>query len=283
MNKIAQGLLATFALAASAAVYAAPKAEVLILLSSETQLPLQNGKTYSSGFYLNELGVPADELLKAGYSLTVVTPKGNQPKPDTHSIDPMYFGKNPNEMQRISKVVEQVTSTGNIKSVKDVLDAGTDRYAGLFIPGGHAPLIDLSNNADVGKLLSHFHAAAKPTAAICHGPIALLSAQDNPQGYEKSILDSKQGVAKNWIYSGYKMTIFSDAEETIFENSLNGEKLRYYPAQAMAQAGGKMKFSPEWTPNVVTDRELITGQNPFSDKELAKTFIAALNKQMGKS
>ncbi|MEG0281125.1 MAG: type 1 glutamine amidotransferase domain-containing protein [Morganella sp. (in: enterobacteria)] len=281
MKKIAQGLLATFALVASATVFAAPKAEVLILLSSETELPLQNGKTYSSGFYLNELGVPADELLKAGYTLTVVTPRGNQPKPDAHSIDPLYFGNNPDEMQRIAKVVEQVTATSNIKSVRDVLNAGTGNYAGLFIPGGHAPLIDLSTNADVGKLLSHFHAAAKPTAAICHGPIALLAAQDNPMGYEKSMIDGKQGAAKNWIYSGYKMTIFSDAEEKVFEQSLNGEKLRYYPAQAMTQAGGKMNFATAWTPNVVTDRELITGQNPFSDKALAKTFIAALNKQAG--
>lgn len=277
MKKLTQGLIATAVLATSVTAYAAPKAEVLVLLSSETELQLKDGKSYSSGFYLNELGVPADELLKAGYTLTVVTPKGNQPKPDAHSVDPMYFGNNPDEMQRISKVVEQVTATNNIKSVKDVLAQGADRYAGLFIPGGHAPLIDLSKDADVGKLLRHFHTATKPTAAICHGPIALLAAQDNPAGFENSVMEGQSAAAKNWIYAGYKMTIFSDAEEKVFEESLKGEKLRYYPANAMAQAGGDMSFATAWTPNVVIDRELITGQNPFSDKELAKAFIAALD------
>lgn len=280
MKKLTQGLIATAVFATSVAAYAAPKAEVLVLLSSETELQLKDGKTYSSGYYLNELGVPADELLKAGFTLTVVTPKGNQPKADAHSVDPTYFGNNPGEMQRISKVVEQVIYTNNIKSVKDVLTLGADHYAGLFIPGGHAPLIDLSKDADVGKLLRHFHSAAKPTAAICHGPIALLAAQDNPAGFESSVINGQSAAADNWIYAGYKMTIFSNAEEKAFEESLKGEKLRYYPASAMTQAGGAMNFATAWTPNVVVDRELITGQNPFSDKELAKAFIAALDSRL---
>jgi len=77
------------------------------------------------------------------------------------------------------------------------------------------------------------------------------------------------------------MTIFSDEEEAVFEGSLQGNKLRYYPAQAMAQAGGKMQFVAPWQPGVVIDRELITGQNPFSDHALASAFIAALDKQRG--
>jgi hypothetical protein len=59
------------------------------------------------------------------------------------------------------------------------------------------------------------------------------------------------------------MTIFSDKEEAVFEGSLGGDKLRYYPAKAMAQAGGSMQFVAPWQPGVVIDRELITGQNPL--------------------
>ncbi|MNF17287.1 hypothetical protein D3C80_2206950 [compost metagenome] len=46
----------------------------------------------------------------------------------------------------------------------------------------------------------------------------------------------------------------------------------------MARAGGKMQFVAPWQPGVVVDRELITGQNPFSDHALASAFIAALDK-----
>ena len=44
----------------------------------------------------------------------------------------------------------------------------------------------------------------------------------------------------------------------------------------MQQAGGNMQYSEAWTPNVVVDRELITGQNPFSDKALAAAMLDKL-------
>ncbi|MOA44889.1 hypothetical protein D3C78_1672310 [compost metagenome] len=65
----------------------------------------------------------------------------------------------------------------------------------------------------------------------------------------------------------------------MFEGSLKGDRLRYYPAKAMARAGGKMQFVAPWQPGVVVDRELITGQNPFSDHALASAFISALDKR----
>ena len=37
-----------------------------------------------------------------------------------------------------------------------------------------------------------------------------------------------------------------------------------------------MQYSEAWTPNVVIDRELITGQNPFSDKALAAAMLDKL-------
>jgi hypothetical protein len=96
-----------------------------------------------------------------------------------------------------------------------------------------------------------------------------------------NLIAGKADGAREWIYDGYRMTIFSDKEEAVFEGSLGGDKLRYYPAKAMAQAGGSMQFVAPWQPGVVIDRELITGQNPFSDHALASAFIAALDKQQG--
>lgn len=272
-------LLSTVALSLSALATAAPKGEVLVLLSSETALPLRDGKTFSSGYYLNEFGVPADALQRAGYRLTVVTPRGNRPQVDQSSVDPQYFRGDAKEMTRIAGVVDQLTQANQVKSLPAVLNAGLDRYAAVFIPGGHAPMIDLANNPLVGQVLRHFHAHGKPTAAICHGPITLLAAQDDPKSYERVLGEASTGKAKNWIYSGYRMTIFADAEEAVFEASLNRDKLRYYPARAMATAGGDMQFAKAWEPHVVVDRELITGQNPFSDHAVAQALIAALTKR----
>lgn len=279
MKTLFKVLLSTVALSLSTLATAAPKGEVLVLLSSETALPLRDGKTFPSGYYLNEFGVPADALQRAGYRLTVVTPRGNRPQADERSVDPQYFRGDAQEMKRIAGVVDQLTQANQVQSLPEVIKAGLDRYAAVFIPGGHAPMIDLANNPLVGQVLRHFHAQGKPTAAICHGPITLLAAQDDPQSYERALGDANTGQAKNWIYSGYRMTIFADAEEAVFEASLNGDKLRYYPARAMATAGGDMRFAKAWEPHVVVDRELITGQNPFSDQALAQALIAALAKR----
>lgn len=279
MKALFKVLLSTVALSLSTLAAAAPKGEVLVVLSSETALPLRDGKTFPSGYYLNEFGVPADALQRAGYRLTVVTPRGNRPQADQRSVDPQYFRGNAQEMKRIAGVVDHLTQPDQVQSLPEVIKAGLDRYAAVFIPGGHAPMIDLANNPLVGQVLRHFHAQGKPTAAICHGPITLLAAQDDPQGYEQALGEANAGPARNWIYSGYRMTIFADAEEAVFEASLNGDKLRYYPARAMATAGGDMQFAKAWESHVVVDRELITGQNPFSDQALAQALIAALAKR----
>ena len=276
MNKMSTVAVAVAGALLAGGAQAAPKGEVLVLLSSEHQLPLQDGKHYATGYYLNEFGVPADQLLKAGYQLVLVTPKGNAPSVDQRSVDPQYFAGDTAEMHRIEQVVQGLPDIGDTLSVKEVLASDLGRYVLLFIPGGHAPLIDLANNPDVGTLLRHFHQAGKPTAAICHGPIALLSAQQDPVGYQTALARGEKPAANDWLYKGYKMTIFSDPEEQVFEGSLKDQRLLFYPANALAMAGGDMGYAKAWQPNVVVDRELITGQNPFSDKALAKVLLEKL-------
>ncbi|CRI57631.1 type 1 glutamine amidotransferase domain-containing protein [Pseudomonas sp. CCOS 191] len=276
MNMIAPVALALAGTLLAGQAAAAAKGEVLVLLSSENQLQLKDGKPYPTGYYLNEFGVPADQLLKAGYKLVLVTPKGNAPSVDERSIDPMYFGGDAREMQRIRQVVDSLPDIDDTLSVKEVLAGDMGRYAGIFIPGGHAPLIDLANNPDVGALLRHFHQAGKPTAAICHGPITLLSAQQDPAAYRAALARGETPAASDWTYRGYRMTIFSDPEEQVFEGSLKEQRLQFYPAKAMAGAGGDMSYAQAWQPHVVVDRELITGQNPFSDKALAKALLEQL-------
>jgi len=276
MTKITRLAMAVTGALLCASAIAAPKGEVLVLLSSENRLPLQDGKQYPTGYYLNEFGVPADHLLKAGYKLVLVTPKGNAPSVDERSVDPQYFAGDATEMKRIQQLVASLPGIDDTLSLKEVLAGDLDHYAGLLIPGGHAPLIDLANNPEVGALLRHFHQSGKPTAAICHGPISLLSAQADPAAYQAALARGEKPAAKNWIYQGYRMTIFANAEEQVFESSLKGDRILFYPARAMEGAGGNMSYAPAWNPNVVVDRELITGQNPFSDHELGKALVSKL-------
>ena len=277
MKKILQRL--TLVAASTMSMFAvAGEGEVLVILSSETTMDLADGQSIETGYYLNEFGVPAKALVDAGYELVLATPKGNAPQVDKKSVSTDYFDGNEAKMQSIQRFVASLPDIKDTASLSEILAGDLSQYEAVFIPGGHAPLIDLANNPDVGEILRHFNKQGKPTAAICHGPITLLSAQVQPNSYYQAIKDGEKASANNWIYDGYKMTIFSDSEERVFESSLEGKKLKFYPAMAMENAGGNMAFASEWQPNVVVDRELITGQNPFSDKLLAEKLLEMLAK-----
>jgi len=132
-----------------------PVKNILVILSSETQLPLKDGKTHATGFYLNEFGVPAHRLVQEGYTLTVATPKGNRPAMDAGS-DVKDFFKSEEEHQSIKAFVTDLLDQGVVK----LSDAAADlsRFDAVFLPGGHAPMIELMRDADLGRVLEHFHA-----------------------------------------------------------------------------------------------------------------------------
>jgi putative intracellular protease/amidase len=257
------------------------RGRILVIVSSENQLQLQDGKTYPTGYYLNELTVPVRALMDNGYDVTFADPRGNTPTMDEHSDSAHYFGDDVAKFQDYKQFHDSLMGLKNPMAIADVIALGLDQFDGVFFPGGHAPMIDLLQSPDVRTVLEYFHATSKPTALICHGPISLLAALPNATDVVSALrsgdVDGAQALAQDWIYAGYQMTIFSTAEEQHAEAVQLGGKVLFYPDVALHAAGGNMNIATPWTSNVVRDRELITGQNPFSDVALASTLLQALS------
>jgi putative intracellular protease/amidase len=243
-------------------------------MSSESALPLQGGHTHATGFYLNEFGVPAHRLVQEGYALTVATPRGNRPPLDQAS-DAASFFKDEAEYAQISAFVDR-TLSGSIRKLSDVASE-LDGYAAVFLPGGHAPMIELMRDPDLRRVLTHFHDRALPTALICHAPVALLAAQEDAAAYQDALQNGGTPDAQGFLYSGYRATVFSTPEEQDAEGNFEAPML-YYPADALSAAGMTIHNGEKWSSNVVRDRELITGQNPMSDGEFVTAFLGALQK-----
>lgn len=75
------------------------------------------------------------------------------------------------------------------------------------------------------------------------------------------------------------MTVFSASEEKPIEEQILHGKLYFTMPDALSMAGGEVTTNPiDFSPHVVEDRELITGQNPRSDHPLAAKLIAALDR-----
>lgn len=260
------------------------RGRVLVLVSSGHGLPLKDGKVYAgAGYYLNELTVPVRALMGEDYEITFANPKGNTPQMDVHSAVPDFFGGDQARLQDYLKFRDTLTGLKNPTRISEVIASGLDRFDAVFVPGGHGPMMDLLDDPDAGVVMRHFHQTSKPTAVLCHGPISLLSALPNStevvQALAAGDADGARQKAQGWIYSGYKMTIFSTAEEQQREPLEIGGKVLFYPDFALQTAGGDVSVAPPWQSYVLQDRELISGQNPFSDEALLKLLVPVLNEK----
>jgi len=253
-----------------------------VLVSSGYGLPLQDGKVYAgAGYYLNELTVPVRALMSEGYEITFANPKGNTPQLDLHSAVPDFFGGDEARLEDYFKFRDSLTGLKNPTRIADVIASGLDQYDAVFVPGGHGPMIDLLDDPNAGIVMRHFHETSKPTAVLCHGPISLLSALPNSVEFVAALAAGDaagaRAKAQGWIYAGYKMTIFSTAEEQQREPLEIRGRVLFYPDFALRTAGGDVSVLAPWTSYVLQDRELISGQNPFSDQALLKLLLAALD------
>lgn len=262
-------------------VIAAPSPRrVLVTLSSEAELELREGARYPTGYYLNEFAIPVQALIQGGFTPVFANPRGNRPSMDRRSDHRSYFGGDEAKRAATLRFVENLADLERPRTFAAVLEEGIDRFAGIFVPGGHAPMQDLVRDVELGHILRRFHAAAKPTALICHGPIALLSALPDPAAFHEALVRNDNAaltaLSDGWIYNGYRLAVFSTAEERVAEADQLRGRMRFYPSEALVAAGAKVETGRMWQSQVVQDRELITGQQPASDGELARRFLEAL-------
>lgn len=244
--------------------------KILVIVSDASSFPLYNtgndGKTISqdSGYFLMELAKPLQKFLDAGYEVTFASPEGKEPTPDPNSVSLMAFAGNFYERQRELDLIERMKKENGFnrpRKFSEISDEQLKNFGGVFIPGGHAPLSDLGDNPDLGRILSHFHQNAKPTAALCHGPWAFLSTKYGPQ--------------KEFAYKGYKMTSWSDAEEKVMEMYFRGEITKV--EGTLREEGADMQEGLAKSMGSITvDRELITGDNPMAANAIGDKFLEML-------
>jgi putative intracellular protease/amidase len=77
----------------------------------------------------------------------------------------------------------------------------------------------------------------------------------------------------SWPFAGRRMTAFSDEEE---RQAGLADKAPWLLESRLHELGGKLETAPPWTPHVVTDGNLVTGQNPQSSARTAQELVQSL-------
>ncbi len=219
-------------------------------MSAATEMQCDDGSSFPTGYWGSEFSVPYSALSEAGYGIDVASPGGHRPVPD-----PVSLGEGDAALQ-LRNDLDSVRAL-RTPLLLEGIDPGL--YEAFVLPGGYAPMVDLSSSPDMARILRTAHKRGALLAAICHAPAALLS-----------VLEEE----RPWLFAGYRMVSFTNAEEQAWRPD---RRLAWQVEDALRNAGADFQCGEVWASQVVVDRNLLTGQDSPSCPEFTRVLLELLS------
>lgn len=224
--------------------------KILMVLTSHDQLGDTGKKT---GFWLEEFAAPYYVFKDAGAEIVLASPAGGQPPLDPKSDEP---DSQTEQTKRFKEDPDAQRALANTVRLDTVDQADFDT---VFYPGGNGPLWDLAELDSSIRLIERFDRAGKPIAFVCHAPGVLRHVKD---------------ANGDPLVKGRRVAGFTNSEEAGVQLT---DIVPFLVEDELNKLGARYEKGPDWAAFVVTDGNLVTGQNPASSEEAAK----ALLKQLG--
>lgn len=226
--------------------------KILIIVTNIKQYA--SGKL-ETGLWLSELTHLYQAVEAKGYEITIASPNGGNVQIDPESLKKMMLDK-------VSEAYLNDTAFMNLlKNSKSLKSVENENFDLVYLAGGHGTMYDFPNDTTMQNIIAKQYEAGKMVAAICHGVGGLLNVKLSNGDY---LIKNKTITGFNW-----------------FEESLAKRKkeVPFNLEAGLKERGSNYKkaFIP-MTSFVKVDGNLITGQNPFSSKEMAKVVMKEIEK-----
>ncbi|MFT3924629.1 MAG: type 1 glutamine amidotransferase domain-containing protein [Myxococcales bacterium] len=216
-----------------------------MVLTSHDKLGDTGKKT---GFWLEEFAAPYFTFLDAGAQVTVASPRGGAPPLDPKSDAPEGQTEATRRFKQDRRAQDVLSHTVKLKAIS------ADDYDAVFYAGGHGPLWDLALDPTSAHLIEDFYGQGKTVAAVCHGPAVLNRAK----------------VKGEPLVKGKRVTGFTNSEEAAVKLT---DVVPFSVEDELKRLGAHYEKAPNWQSYVVTDGQLVTGQNPASSIAVAEKVI----------
>ncbi len=223
--------------------------KILMVLTSHDQLGDTGKKT---GFWLEEFAAPYYTFLDAGAEIVVASPEGGQPPLDPKSDAPDAQTEMTERFKADPDAQAVLANTVRLDSVRQ------EDFDTVFYPGGHGPLWDLAESPVSIALLESFDRAGKPIGLVCHAP---------------GVLRHVKAANGDPYVKGRTVTGFTNSEEAAVQLT---DVVPFLIEDEFTAQGADYRKGPDWGEFVVTDGNLVTGQNPGSSEAAARTLITKL-------
>ena len=223
----------------------------LVITTSCSKTADSKNKT---GVWLEDLVAPYFILKDRGEFVTIASPFGGKIPIDINSQSAAAFTDSTKRFQQDTQAMYHFSHSLPLNEIDiEVFDL-------LFLVGGYGAMWDFPDNKWLNEIIHYFHRDQKPIGLVGHAVAALVSlTTKNMQPFVK----------------GISLTAFSNQEE--IAASLD-EQPPFSLESRLISLGALYSNGPNFKSHVVTDGNIITGQNPASSAETAEQIITLAKK-----
>ena len=225
------------------------RGKILAVVTSTATMGSSGKRT---GYELTELSRAYYVFTANGFEVDIASPEGGKPPVVIDDEDMGAY-----DYAFLNDTTAQYKTSHTIK-MEEVIAAD---YDAVFFAGGKGAMYDFPDNRAIQDLVKDVYQNNKVIGAVCHGPAALVNVR----------LDNGNLLLKDKNVSG-----FTNAEELF----LIKEAKSIFPfllQDKMVAQGANFNEGSLYLDQVSQDKNLITGQNPWSTWTMAEGMI----RQMG--
>lgn len=203
----------------------------------------------STGVWLEDFAAAYFMLKDGGEYITVASPAGGQIPTDPRSKYPGASTKNTLRFATDSQAMYHFAHSLPLNEIKP------EYFDLLFLAGGYGAMWDFPADKNLQRIIKYFVHQNKPVGFVGHAAAALTLLT----------LENKEPFVK-----GRKLTAFSNSEELSIEPS---GIFPFSLESALCSLGALYSKTTDFNSYVITDGNIITGQNPASTTEVAVQLL----------
>lgn len=203
----------------------------------------------ATGLWLSEAVHFVDIMEKEGFKVDYVSSNGGYTPIDPHSLDKDSMSPIDWEYYTNSNFMNKLANTLSVDEVN------TEDYDVIYYTGGHGVMWDFPNDSKMQDVATKIYENGGIVSAVCHGVVGLLNI--------------KLSNGKNLI-DGIKVTGFSNSEE----EALGLDKtVPFLTETELINRGSEYIKGADWIEFAISDKRVVTGQNPASGAAVAKEIL----------
>jgi putative intracellular protease/amidase len=206
-----------------------------------------------TAFWLSEVTHPYWHLTERGVEVDFASPNGGRVVYDRYS-DP-HFEKSMEPEDLVSKgFLANKKAVAKLEATLRLSEVDLTAYDAIHVAGGRGATFDLYPNEDVARALEYFWAKDKIVGAICHGAVALGNIPDRIRGRQVT----------GFTYEADKQL------QSMFGSDFI---IPHYPQKVLEGTGAIYSSIQPYTPKVIVDGRLVTGQDQSAASEYALALL----------